>query len=902
MEERLYIIDGHGLVYRAYYAFIRRPLVTTKGENTSALFGFMRMILKLIQDESPQYIVCVFDSKEPTFRHKLYPAYKAKRLKAPEDLISQVETIKTLIDKLGISVIEVPGYEADDLIGTITDKAKSEGMKCTIVSSDKDVLQLVDKDVNVYASRKGVSDVETLNEQKVFETWGVQPARIVDLFTLMGDQSDNVPGVKGIGKSGALKLVKQFKSFEELFDNIESIGEERTRGLLQKGREDAVKSRGLVTIRKDVPIEFSKEDFLIEGFPKKEGVQILVDKELNSVVEELVGADFASLTMNHWETRKEEKRGNYLLITTREDFASLKKRIMKKGIISFDTESTGKDPIESEVIGVSISIEEGEGAYIPIVSKTGKGLGVDFLVSELKEILENEGIKKVGQNLKYDFIILMKYGIFMKGIDGDAMIASYLLNPQQQRYNLDDLAKEWLDYVTIKYTDIVKEKDKTLLDYPLEDVVVYACEDSDIALRLNNLLKKRLEKENLLSLYRDIEIPLVSVLGRMESAGVKIDSDYLKNMSIEFGSEIKTLEEEIYEIAGEQFNIRSTKQLASVLFEKLRLPVIKRTKTGISTDESVLRELSNSYDIAQYLLRHRTLSKLKSTYIDSLPAMINPRTGRIHTSFNQTITTTGRLSSAGPNLQNIPIREKEGRAIRRAFIPEEDYRLVSADYSQIELRILASLSKDRVMIDTFKKDGDIHRETASILFGLDANEVSDEQRAVAKTINFSIIYGMSPFGLSKRLGISNREAGNFIEMYFQKYSGVKEFFESTVEKAKRDGYVETMMGRIRWVPAIQSQNRNIFEAARRVAVNTPIQGTAADLIKKAMVEIDREITQRGLKSRMLIQVHDELVFEVPSDELETLKRIARERMEGALVFDIPLRVNVAVGNNWEEAH
>jgi DNA polymerase-1 len=902
MEERLYIIDGHGLIYRAYYAFIRRPLITTKGENTSALFGFMRMILKLIHDESPHYIVCVFDSKKPTFRHKLYPEYKAKRQKAPEDLLSQVETIKKLVDKLGIAVVEAPGYEADDLIGTITEKAKGEGMKCTIVSSDKDVLQLVDKDVNVYASKKGVSEVETLNEDKVREAWGVSPARIVDLLTLMGDQSDNVPGVKGIGKSGAVKLLKQFKSFEELYERIESIGEERTRALLKDGRDDAIKSRELVTIRKDVPVEFVKEDFLIKEFPKDEGIAILVDKELNSVVEELEGLGMQYDTINHIEARKEEKRGDYLLITSQEDFARIKKKIINKGIFSFDTESTGKDPIESEVIGVSISVEEGEGVYLPIVSKTEKGLGEDFLLSELKDILEDEKIKKVGQNLKYDLVILMKYGIFMRGIDGDAMIASYLLNPHKQRYNLDDLAKEWLDYNTIRYKDIVKEKEKTLLDYATEDIVVYACEDSDIALRLNNLLVKRLEEENLLSLYRDIEIPLISVLGKMESAGVRIDADYLKKMSVEFEGEIKTLEEEIYDIAGTKFNIRSTKQLASVLFEELGLPVIKRTKTGISTDESVLRELSNAYDIAQYLLRHRTLSKLKSTYIDSLPAMINPHTGRIHTSFNQTITTTGRLSSTGPNLQNIPVREKEGRAIRSAFIPEEGCKLVSADYSQIELRILASLSKDRVMIDTFSKDGDIHRETASILFGLDTGEVSDEQRAVAKTINFSIIYGMSPFGLSKRLGISNREAGTFIEMYFRKYSGVKEFFDATVQKAKRDGYVETMMGRIRRVPEIQSQNRNIFEAARRVAINTPIQGTAADLIKKAMVEIDREITQKKLKSRMLIQVHDELVFEVPLDELEILSSIVRERMEHALTFDIPLKVNIATGNNWEEAH
>lgn len=894
MDKILYIVDGHGLIYRAYYAFIRRPLVTAKGENTSAVFGYMRMILRLINERHPAYLVCVYDSKGPTFRHELYPPYKAKRLKAPEDLHPQVEVIKKLTRGLGIASVELPGYEADDLIGTISQKAADMGMRCSIVSSDKDVLQLVDERINVYASKKGISETELLDEKRVTDLWGVPPRLIVDMLALMGDQSDNIPGVRGIGKSGALKLIREFGGFGEIYENLDMVKEQRTRRLLEEAKEDAFLSRKLLTIRRDVPVEFSMEEYSLEGFPKEEGISILLDKELDTIVDELTRAPLPK--------PKDRKRGSYHLIESREDFELLAEKIAEKKMISFDTESTGVDPIDAEIIGVSISVEEEEGYYIPILSKEGPALGKEFLVSTLRGILEDESIGKIGQNLKYDLVALKKYGISMKGVSGDTMVAAYLLNPQRQRLNLDDLAKEWLDYDTIRYTDVVKQKEHTLLDYPVEEVVSYACEDSDITLRLHNLLEPRLENANLLPLYRDIEVPLVSVLGKMENVGVRVDSGYLGRMSEEFGKEIAGLEEEIYEIAGNRFNIRSTKQLQEILFGRMNLPVIKRTKTGISTDESVLVELARTYEIASHLLRHRTLTKLKSTYVDSLPAMINPKTGRIHTSFNQTITTTGRLSSARPNLQNIPIREKEGRAIRKAFIPEENWILVSADYSQIELRILASLSGDSAMIETFRNDGDVHAETASILFGLPPGEVSDQQRQIAKTINFSIIYGMSPFGLSKRLGISRKEAGRFIELYFEKYSGVKSFFEGIVEKAKKDGFVKTMLGRMRPVPEIRSQNRNIFEAARRAAINTPIQGTAADLIKKAMVGIDREFTQHALKSRMLIQVHDELVFEAPVEETNTIEEIVREQMENALEFSIPLKVNVSTGSNWEEAH
>ncbi len=895
MKNVLYIIDGHGLIYRAYYAFIRRPLITIKGENTSALFGFMRMMLKLINDEKPQYLVCVFDTRAKTFRHNLYSEYKAKRLKAPEDLITQAETIKTLVEKLGIAKIEKDGYEADDIIGTMVDKAHEAGFRSVIVSGDKDILQLVGDDVTVFSNKKGISEIDRMDRQKVNDVWGVWPENIIDLLALMGDQSDNVPGVKGIGKVSALNLLRKFGSIEKVLENIQNIENERIKSFMVQGKYDALLSKRLVTIMRDVPVDIRIEDYSIKEFPRKEGITLLSEKELHSIAGELKGSQ--AVVKN-----TEPKKGKYFLIDSKEEFEKLKQEIIKKKLISFDTESTGKDPIKSEIIGVSISTHENKGCYIPIASRAGHSFGIDFLKTELKPILEDEKIKKVGQNIKYDFVILIKYGVFMKGITGDSMIAAYLLNPQKQRFSLDDLASEYLDYTTIRYDEIVRDKNKTLVDYPLNEVAEYAGEDSDIALRLNNVLQKGLEEQNLLSLYNDIEIPLLVVLGKMEYTGVRIDSTYLEKMSLSFSEELSDIEEKIYEIAGEVFNIRSTKQLSAVLFEQMGLPVIKRTKTGISTDEFVLEELSHNYEVARVLLRHRTLSKLKSTYVDSLPLMINSGTGKIHTSFNQTITATGRLSSSNPNLQNIPVRVKEGKAIRRAFIPEQGWVFVSADYSQIELRILASLASDESLIDTYRKDGDIHKETASLLFNVAPEEVQDYQRQAAKTINFSIIYGISPFGLAKRLGVPKNVASRFIDTYFLKYSGVKRYFERVVEETKKNGYVETLLGRRRYIPEIHSENNNIFESARRITINTPIQGTAADLIKKAMVTINKEIDKRGMKSRMLIQVHDELVFESPRDEYQTLIEIVKDKMENAIVFNVPLKVNVSVGSNWEEAH
>jgi DNA polymerase-1 len=899
MKDALYIIDGHGLVYRAYYAFIKRPLITTKGENTSAVFGFMRMLLKLIQDEEPEYLVCTFDTRGKTFRHQQFPEYKAKRLKAPEDLHVQVESIKEIIGKLGIRSIEWDGYEADDLIGTLSDQAKASGMRTVILSSDKDILQLVGDTVAVYVNKKGISEMEILNSEKVTEVWGVSPENITDLLALMGDQSDNIPGVKGIGRITAVDLVQKFKSIENLYEHLDTVEKENVRKLLAEGRDSAFLSKELVTIKRDAPIDFKLQEYRIDTFPMEDGIRILAEKEMGSLV-----ADLRARATGEAAVRKvqHQVRGKYSLINSPAEYRELEREIRNKGFMSFDTESTGRDAHTAEIIGVSISVDPEAGYYIPIIAKEGTPFGASFLQSELKGILEDPSIEKKGQNIKYDYIILRKYGIQMAGITGDSMVAAYLLNPQKQRFSLDDLAMEYLDYTTIHYSDVVNSKDETLLDSPLEKVVEYACEDSDIALRLVNLLEKKLDEENLLSLYREIEIPLIVVLGRMENAGVQINKDYLGEMSRDFGTKIEKIEGEIFEFAGEEFNVRSTKQLARVLFDRMKLPAIKKTKTGYSTDESVLEELSHTYEIARLLLRYRLLTKLKSTYIDSLPGMINPNTGRIYTSFNQTIAATGRLSSNAPNLQNIPIREKEGRAIRRAFVPEQGWDFISVDYSQIELRILASLSEDESLMSSFRHDRDVHRATAALLFGVEENSVTSEQRQTAKTINFSILYGMSPFGLSKRLGISRGEASTFIDTYFLEYSGVKAFFDKIIEDAKANGYVETLLGRRRYIPEITSQNRNIFEAGRRIAINTPIQGTAADLIKKAMVEIDTEIMRRKLRARMLIQVHDELVFESPGDESDALKGLVREKMENAISFSVPLRVNISSGNNWEEAH
>jgi DNA polymerase-1 len=927
MKETLYIMDGHGLIYRAYYAFIRRPLLTAKGENTSAIHGFMRMLIRLLKDESPEYLVCAFDSKKKTFRHELFPDYKAKRLKAPEDLLSQAETIRELVVKLGVPGIAAEGWEADDIIGTLADASKREGVRCVVVSSDKDILQLVDERVTVMASRKGTAEMEVLDAGKVSEAWQVPPGGMTDLLALMGDQSDNVPGVKGIGESGAVKLVREFGSLERLYENLASVGSERIRALLEKGREAAFLSKRLVTIRRDVPLDFRLESFKIAGFPRDEGLAMLAEKELVSVAAELrslapgivgrlpgaagakgavpgtgapTGVAYGSSSPGG--VPPEPKRGVYHLLQTEAEFDGLRKKIAEAGMVSLDTESTGLDPMAADLIGVSLAVREGEGYYIPIRAKSGPAPGADFLGSALKPLLEDKRIKKIGQNIKYDYVLLRKEGIAVKGIAGDTMVASYLLDPQKQRYSLDDMAREFLDYATIRYTDVVKSKEDTLLDVPLADVVNYSGEDSDIALRLHSVLLRKLEEQGAAALYEDIEVPLLVVLGKMEHTGVRIDTGYLARMSVEFGKDIDRLVKKVHELAGEEFNVRSTKQLAEVLFGRMKLPVIKRTKTGISTDESVLEELAATYEIARVLLRHRTLAKLKSTYIDALPLMVNDRTGRVHTSFNQTVATTGRLSSSNPNLQNIPIREEEGRAIRKAFVPEEGWAFLSADYSQIELRILASITGDANLMKAFLSGRDVHRETASLLFGVDVDGVKDHQRAVAKTINYSITYGISPFGLSRRLGIPKNAASELIDMYFQKYSGVAKYFEEVVEKAKEKGYVETLLGRRRSVPEIRSPNKTVFETARRVVLNTPIQGTAADLIKKAMVIIDRELERRRLKSRMLIQVHDELVFESPEEECEELSALVKEKMANAIAFNVPIGVNVSLGKNWEEAH
>jgi len=902
MKGVLYIIDGHALIYRAYYAFIKRPLTTTKGENTSAIFGFMRMLLKLIQDEKPDYLVCTFDARGKTFRHKQFPEYKEKRMKAPADLHSQAETIKTIIERLGIAQVEKEGYEADDLIGTLAREAEGHGIKTIVLSGDKDVLQLVNESVTVYANKKGISEIEVLNSEKVAEAWGTSPESMVDLLSLMGDQSDNVPGVRGIGKASAEMLIKQFGSLENIYNNLEAVESRRIAGLLEKGKASAFLSRDLITIRRDVPVDFDLKQYRLDDFPKKDGIQLLEEKELASIVTDLRGSSQSSAAGAALKKAQETKRGNYFLIATEDRYKELEVRIRQKGIVSFDTESTGTDPLKARIIGMSFSIEEGEGYYLPIESREGSALGISFLKTGVKGILEDSSVKKVGQNIKYDYVLLLKYGISMKGISGDSMIAAYLLNPQKQRYSLDDLAKEYLAYTTIHYSDVVKEKGKTLLDYPLSEVVEYAGEDSDIALRLVHRFEKELKAEYLLPLYSEIEVPLLVVLGKMENAGVRVDSGYLGEMSESFAREIGTVEKTIFTLAGEEFNVRSTKQLAEILFEKMKLPVIKKTKTGFSTDESVLEELSRNYEIAEYLLRYRKLTKLKSTYVDALPALINPETGRVHTSFNQTIAATGRLSSANPNLQNIPIREPEGKAIRRAFVPEEGWSFISADYSQIELRILASLSGDEALMSAFNNGLDIHRETASLLFGTDVDSVDEQQRRAAKTINFSVIYGISPFGLSKRLRISRSEASNFIDRYFLKYGGVKAYFNGVVEEAKKSGYVTTLLGRKRYIPDIHSENRTVFEAARRIAINTPIQGTAADLIKMAMVKIDNELTQRKMKSRMLIQVHDELVFESPPEECNVLKMMVKDIMEKAISFLVPIEVNISIGKNWEEAH
>jgi len=880
-NKRFFVIDGNSFCYRAYYAI--RHLSNSKGQPTNAVYGFISMIRKIIKEEKPDMLAVAFDLKGPTFRHEKFKDYKATRKPMPEDLVSQLPYIKRFLAACNIPIYEVQGYEADDVLATLAEKCrKAKDIDTFIVTSDKDAMQLVTDGVKVYNPHK---DGVIYGEKEVEERFGVPPERIIDLMALAGDTSDNIPGVPGIGEKTAIELMKEFKSLDNVLKNTHEIKSAGRRKKIEESRELALLSRELVTIKKNAPIDLDVDDLERKAPDEKALTELFRELGFRKLLEDMFPA--------------KRPKGSYLLVDCPEEFSKFTRELKKAKIFAFDFETTDLDPMRARPVGVSFAWKKNEAYYIPLNAL--KGLEEKKVIETLKSIFEDANIKKIGQNIKYDALILKNMGIDAGGIEFDTMVASYLLNPSKSRHNLRDIALEYLGYTKKPIEQLIgKGKNALTMDrVDVGEVRDYCCEDSIIVFNLMDILKKQLKEKTLEELFIKVEMPLVEVLAEMESCGVSVDSRYLRRLSAEIGKKIESCEKNIYSAAGETFNINSPKQLRVILFEKMKMPVIKRTKTGASTNEEVLKILSEKEELPREILRYRELAKLKSTYVDSLPDLVNPSTGRIHTSFNQTVTVTGRLSSSNPNLQNIPVKTEMGKSIRKAFIAEKRSHLIlSADYSQIELRILAHLSGDKNLIEAFNNQRDIHAFTASLIYGLKENEITGRMRRTAKTVNFGIVYGMSAFGLSRDLGIDVREAAKFIEAYFERYDGVKAFLEKTIDEAGKKGFVTTILGRRRYIPEIKSENAPVRSFGERAAVNTPIQGSAADLIKLAMIDIHRKI--RDFDAKMILQVHDELVFEVREDELHKLARVVKESMENVISLKVPISVRLESGKNWLE--
>ena len=891
-EERpcLYLIDGSAYVHRAFHAV--RGLTNSKGLPTNAVFGFTRMLIKLMQDRAPRYVAIFFDARGPTFRHEIYADYKANRPPMSDELAMQLPYIKKVTSGFNIPMIEMEGYEADDLIGTYARMAESAGFDVVMVTGDKDFMQLVTERATIWDPMKD----EVIDTASIAQTYGLPPARMVDMMGLSGDSADNIPGVPGIGPKTAAALMQQFGSMEALYDRIEALASPKQREKLLEHKEQAILSRRLVVIDDQVPVSFDPELLKTRGPDEKRLAQLFQELEFRQL-------------QQTFQPARPRRESHYSAVLTADALAALVERLRTCDCIALDTETTSQNPMAADLVGISVSFEPFSAFYIPCGHRyigAPAQLPRDTVLAGLKPVLEDETIAKVGQNIKYDWTVLKRHGAELAGVRFDTMLGSYLLNPSKRAHNLDQIAMDFLNHKNISFSDVAgKGRGAVTFDQvTIEQAVPYACEDADITLRAYGVLRPQLEALGLMPLLEEVEMPLVPVLMAMEMTGVRLDQDKLRELSKTFLHQLQQLEREIHALAGEAFNIQSSQQLGRILFEKLKLPTYKKTKkkTGYSTDVEVLTRLAEQHELPAYLLRHRSVAKLKSTYVDALLDQVDPRTGRIHTSFNQTVAATGRLSSSDPNLQNIPIRTEEGRLIRAAFVAEPGWYLLSADYSQIELRILAHYADDAILIESFARDEDIHARTASEVFNVALDQVSGELRRQAKVINFGIIYGMSAYGLSRELGISAKMAQNYIDHYFERYGGVKSYMDRTVEQARQTQRTGTLLGRLRLLPDINSTNPNVRQFAERTAINTPIQGTAADLIKVAMIRTAAVLRERRLKAAMLLSVHDEILFEVPPDELEAIRRLVPEIMENVWELKVPLKVNVAWGANWAEAH
>lgn len=972
MKDALYVLDGYSLVYRSYFAMIRTPLFNPKGKNASAIYGFFRSLLMLFSSRSPSFFAVALDSTKPTFRHEMYGEYKATREKTPDDLKNEIPVIEEILTQLGVPSIRVDGFEADDIMATLAERCRSEDRPCYIISGDKDLLQLVDGPVRVLKPESGGSFTE-LDREGVYQEWGVQPEQILDYLSLVGDSSDNVPGVKGIGKKTAAALLGDYPTLEEIYANLEAISSKSQREKLESNRENAFLSKKLIALATEVELGVEVGDLVLPELNKRSAAHFFAAEGMRTLVRDLLGDDDAQLDESgplvdladqaaarmlsskvtsssatldpsgavdaagdaksgplsgqggelfgaadlarpeappppvYTPTPAQGKAGEYQLVATIFDLDRWCSAIEAAGIVAFDSETTGLDSMTAEPVGFSFSVESGKACYVALHGPDGPVLDADEARDRIRRVLENPAIKVIGQNIKYDAKVLSRWGVNIANLYFDTMIAGWLLDTEGNSFSMDKLADQYLGYTTVHYDDVVPKAprgaDRPTFDtIDLVDACRYAAEDADVTFRLYEIFDKLLKERGFDRLFFETEMKLLPVLRDMEVAGIRLDAEELADYSKEMESELESIEREIYRLVGHEFNIGSTKQLQEVLFTERKLTPGKKTKTGYSTDTSVLQELAAEDPVPALVLRNRLLSKLKGTYVDALPRMINPDSGRVHTHFNVTGTATGRVSSNDPNLQNIPIRDEEGRRIRAAFVPQEGYQFVSADYSQIELVVLAHLSDDPGLKKAFADGVDVHRHTGSLIFGVGVDEVTDAQRRIAKTINFGVVFGMSAFRLSRDLQIPRKEADMFLDAYFATYPRIKGFIDETVAEAERTGYVETLLGRRRYLRSITNRNRTVKMAAERVAVNTPIQGSAADIMKLAMLRIADAMRGAKMESRMLLQVHDELIFECPDYEVATIMELLESEMTGAVELSIPLKVTVESGSSWGALH
>lgn len=907
-NDTVYLVDGSGYIFRAYYAV--RPLSSSKGVPTNAVYGFTNMLLKLIRDRNPKYFAIAFDTKEKNFRHKLYTDYKANRPPPPEDLIPQFDLIHQVVDAFNINRLVQVGYEADDLLGSAAKLAKQAGKKVVIVTGDKDLMQLVDADTflldELRASKTGSEEIVT--EEEVEKKFGVRPNRVADILALAGDTSDNVPGVRGIGGKTAAALINEYGDLENLLNNIDGIKQNSRRQKLQDGIDSARLSKKLVDIDCDVDLGVSVDDLkwvhpgtekLFTLFEELDFKRLQKDESLKNILSGDNRPQISEVT--------QEKKNKYEAIKTLNQLKEVLKEADNAEVIAIDTETNSLDAMQAQIVGLSLCFKAHEAYYLPLFHQQSlfeEQIKIKDAIALLNPLLTDPNKTIIAQNAKFDLKVLIRAGFKPFKVGGDPMLANYLLMADQARHGLDSLSERYLDHTPIPFEEVCGKGKKqiTFDQVPLGKATDYAAEDADLALQLGQLLATKIKEENFEKLYYDLELPLEEVLTRIEMTGVKIDKKKLAAMSKDFEKKLVKLEQEAEKAAGKTFNLASPKQVGDILFVDLGLKAVKKTKTGFSTDSSVLEALSGEHELPRIILEHRMLSKLKGTYIDTLPELINPETGRVHTTFNQFVAATGRLSSSDPNLQNIPIRTKEGKAIRGAFIAEEGNLIASLDYSQIELRILAHVSGDPVMVDAFKNGEDIHQRTASEIFDEPLNNVSKEQRSYAKTINFGLLYGMGVHRLSQTLGIPRTEAKAYLDKYYERYQGIFKWQEKLLEEARAKGEVRTLLGRKRLVPEINAKNRMLAQRAERIAINTPIQGSAADIIKLAMIEVDKVLSEKHPTAKMILQVHDELLIEAPEKDIESAKCAVQEIMTEVYRLSVPLVVDGEIGKSWNEAH